>query len=150
MLKNIDLSNKCGSCCHFKPIEDTATGECLQNPYNDSVVHDPKHPHWIVQRSRIKCPLYNAKPQTNADRIRAMSDEELADFLCSLAFARETPWSDPFVKQLCKSCPTVRAMIAETGEVMELNECNFVGGKCPHGDDVLWWLRQPVEADKHG
>ena len=78
MLKNIDLTNKCGSCCHFKPIEDTATGECLQNPYNDSVVHDPKHPHWIVQRSRIKCPLYNAKPQTKADRIRAMSDEELA------------------------------------------------------------------------
>ena len=81
VLKNIDLTNKCGSCCHFKPIEDTATGECLQNPYNDSVVHDPKHPHWIVQRSRIKCPLYNAKPQTNADRIRAMSDEELAELL---------------------------------------------------------------------
>ena len=83
MLKDIDLTNKCGSCCHFKPIEDTATGECLQNPYNDSVVHDPKHPHWIVQRSRIKCPLYNAKPQTNADRIRWMSDEELADLLTS-------------------------------------------------------------------
>lgn len=69
MLKDIDLTNKCGSCCHFKPIEDTANGECLQNPYNDSVVHDPKHPHWIVQRSRIKCPLYNAKPQTNAERM---------------------------------------------------------------------------------
>lgn len=81
MLKDIDLTNKCGSCHHFKPIEDTATGECLQNPYNDTVVHDPKHPHWIVQRSRIKCPLYNAKPTTNADRIRAMSDEELAVFL---------------------------------------------------------------------
>lgn len=77
MLKNdIDLTNKCGSCCHFKPIEDTATGECLQNPYNDSVVHDPMHPHWIVQRSRVKCTLYNAKPQTNADRFLAMSDEE--------------------------------------------------------------------------
>ena len=81
MLKDIDLTNKCGSCCHFKTIEDTATGECLQNPYNDTVVHDPKHPHWIVQRSRSKCPLYNAKPQTNADRIRAMSDEELQFFL---------------------------------------------------------------------
>ena len=80
ILKDIDLTNKCGSCDHFKPIEDTATGECLQNPYNDTVVHDPEHPHWIVQRSRIKCPLYNAKPQTNADRIRAMSDEELAEW----------------------------------------------------------------------
>jgi hypothetical protein len=81
MPKDIDLTNKCGSCCHFKPIEDTATGECLQNPYNDSVVHDPKHPHWIVPRSRIKCPLYNAKPQTNADRIRAMSDDDMARIL---------------------------------------------------------------------
>ena len=78
MLKNIDLTNKCGSCCHFKPIEDTATGECLQNPYNDSVVHDPKHPYWVVLRSRAKCRWYNAPPPTNADRIRAMSDEELA------------------------------------------------------------------------
>lgn len=88
MPKDIDLTNKCGSCCHFKPIEDTATGECLQNPYNDSVVHDPKHPHWIVQRSRIKCPLYNAKPQTNADRIRAMSDRELAWWLAE-RYAKE-------------------------------------------------------------
>lgn len=79
MLKDIDLINKCGSCCHFKPIEDKSTGECLQNPYDDSVVHDPKHPYWIAQRSRIKCKLYNAKPQTNADRIRSMSDEELAE-----------------------------------------------------------------------
>ena len=78
-MKDIDLTNKCGSCDHFKPIVDTATGECLQNPYNYTVVHDPKHPHWIVQRSRIKCRLYNAKPQTNADRIRAMSDEELVE-----------------------------------------------------------------------
>lgn len=83
MLKDIDLTNKCGSCDHFKPIEDTATGECLQYPYDDSVVHDPKHPHWIVQRSRIKCRLYNAKPQTNADRIRAMTDEQLAAFVYS-------------------------------------------------------------------
>jgi hypothetical protein len=28
------------------------------------------------------CPL--TKPQTNADRIRAMSDEELAEFLCGV------------------------------------------------------------------
>ena len=78
MLKDIDLKNKCGSCEHFKPMGDMANGECLQNPYDDTVVHDPKHPHWIVQRSRIKCPLYNVNPKTNADRIRAMSDEELA------------------------------------------------------------------------
>ena len=117
MLKDIDLTNKCGSCCHFKQIEDTATGECLQNPYNDIVVHDPKHPHWIVQRSRIKCPLYNAKPHTNADRIRAMSDEELADMLC-------------------KTGRNYRAVCADP--VVDFNE---------HRDNLIAWLKQPSKGE---
>ncbi len=115
MLKDIDLTNKCGSRCHFKPIEDKATGECLQNPYDDSVVHDPKHPYWIVQRSRIKCKLYNAKPQTNADRIRAMSDEELAEML----------W---------KTGRNYRAVCAD--HVVDYNE---------HRDHLIAWLKQPAE-----
>lgn len=86
MLKTINLENKCGSCDHFRQMGDTAQGECLQNPYGETVVHDPKHPYWIVARSRIKCRLYNAKPHTNADRIRAMSDEELAEFLQDAKF----------------------------------------------------------------
>lgn len=118
MLKDIDLTNKCGSCDHFKQIADTATGECLQNPYNDTVVHDPKHPHWVVQRSRIKCPLYNAKPTTNADRIRAMSDEELAELLGGMCKIAEQ----------CDDCP--------------------LDGKCPGGsyDCGSWdeWLKQPA------
>ena len=36
----------------------------------------------------VSCPQYKAKDkgkvQTNADRIRAMTDEELRDFLCSI------------------------------------------------------------------
>ena len=123
MLKDIDLTNKCGSCCHFQPIEDTATGECLQNPYNDSVVHDPKHPHRIVQRSRIKCPLYNAKTQTNADRIRAMSDEELAVFLdgfsCRCLDCAEDAKN--------KSCPIYKE------------------GRYCMPKDIMEWLQQPAE-----
>ena len=84
MLKPINLKNKCGSCDHFRQIGDTARGECLQNPYGELVVHDPNYPYWIVTRSRSKCRLYNAKPQTNADRIRAMSDEELATDLLDM------------------------------------------------------------------
>ena len=120
MLKQIDLTNKCGSCDHFKQIENTATGECLQNPYNDTVVHDPKHPHWIVQRSRIKCPLYNTKPQTNADRIRSMSDEELADLI-----------SDPVTYSFnCGMCPA-----------------NPQFGSCVHKckPHILAWLKSEVK-----
>lgn len=83
--------------------------------------------------------------QTNADRIRAMSDEELADFLCSIAYARNTPWSELFATKFCRRCPTVEGTIKETGETLDFNECDFVDGKCPHGSDTVWWLRQPVK-----
>lgn len=36
------------------------------------------------------CPHATLIPYTNADRIRAMSDEELAVFLCAVKFRRET------------------------------------------------------------
>lgn len=79
--KNIVLANKCVSCCWFEPIEGTCSGYCLRNKYGEDVVHDPAHPYWQVARSRIKCVDYNAKPQTNADHIRSMTDEELADYM---------------------------------------------------------------------
>lgn len=34
-----------------------------------------------------ECDLFKPKPMTNADRIRAMSDEELAEFICKTQFA---------------------------------------------------------------
>lgn len=122
--KNIVLAGKCGSCCHFKTIGDTAAGECLQKPYNDSVVHDPKHPHWIVQRSRIKCPLYNAKPQTNADRIRAMNDEELAVWMTSIRLDT--------INEMCKKFDVEIEMPTPTFE---------------NTADVCEWLKQPAEGE---
>lgn len=85
--------------------------------------------------------------KTNGDRIRAMSDEVLAEFLCAIAFARETPWSDLFAREFCDSCSSIKAIIEETGKEIELCECDFSDGKCPHGDDVVWWLKQPVKED---
>ena len=79
--KDIDLKNKCGSCHHFKPIDDTCSGECLMNPYGENVVHDPAHPHWIVTRSRAKCNRYNAPPKSNGDWLRSLDDEALAEIL---------------------------------------------------------------------
>ncbi|MBP3411920.1 MAG: hypothetical protein J6K89_01540 [Oscillospiraceae bacterium] len=91
-----------------------------------------------------------AEIRTNGDRIRAMSDAELAEFLNSLAFRRETPWDKPFEERCCKKCPTVTVTAVETGEELELNECDFVDGKCPHGDDILWWLQQVAVDNKPG
>lgn len=86
---------------------------------------------------------------TNADRIRSMSDEELAEFLDQIAYARETPWSIPFQKKICNNCPTTTCTVEGYHHPMELNECDFADGECPHGSDIVWWLKQPAEEDKY-
>jgi hypothetical protein len=87
------------------------------------------------------------KIQTNADRIRAMSDEELANFLLNVAYAGSDPWAVPFERKFCDNCQTVECMIPETGQTMDCHECDFVDGKCPHGTDIVWWLQQSVEDE---
>jgi hypothetical protein len=74
-----------------------------------------------------------------------MSDEELAKFLKSIAFGRDTPWADPFARNFCDKCLPIKAMGQETGKEIEFYECECWDGKCPNGDDVTWWLKQPVE-----
>lgn len=83
-MSDINLTNKCGSCNWFEPIEGTCNGYCLRNKYGENVVCDRNHPYWQVARSRIKCRDYNRQPPTNADHIRSMTDEELAEFLMKL------------------------------------------------------------------
>lgn len=85
---------------------------------------------------------------TNGDRIRAMSDEELERLLTEIVYGREEPWSLPFEKACCDTCPTVKGTVVETGQKMEFTECDFTDGKCPHGDAVKWWLNQPVNQTR--
>ena len=42
-----------------------------------------QHPYKVDECNNTDC-QYRTEPITNADRIRAMSDEELAEFLCSV------------------------------------------------------------------
>ena len=93
------------------------------------------------------CFAFDGKPMTNADRIRAMTDEELAKWIASIAFDREMPWCDQFTEKFCISCPTELYRIEETGQVLRLHECDFADGECPHGDDTVWWLQQPAEGE---
>ena len=81
---------------------------------------------------------------TNADRIRAMSDKELAGFIEELAYNRETPWGDLFQETFCKGCPAQEYTLGN-GQKMRLRECDFADGECPHGSDIAWWLQQPAE-----
>lgn len=73
----------------------------------------------------ISCKIKKGKPQTNADRIRSMSDEELAVKLNAfIEYFDECNRSDSEVE--CKDC-----------ELYEL---------CCLGDgNALGWLKQPVK-----
>lgn len=42
----------------------------------------------VTIRRSTGCTFYESKPQTNADKIRAMTDEELAKFLTKKMYAR--------------------------------------------------------------
>ena len=87
---------------------------------------------------------------TNADRINAMTIEEKAEFLSSIAYGRETPWSEPFAEKFCKSCPETKCEIPDYLNPLFLHECDFTDGKCPHGSDIVWWLQQPSEDIANG
>ena len=70
--------------------------------------------------SALGCDARLAKPETNADRIRAMSDEELAEWLNRL-------------HTLCECCSArERCGVVECDMVCEQN--------------ILDWLRQPVKG----
>lgn len=84
-------------------------------------------------------------PITNSERIDSMTIEEKADFLASIAYARETPWHEPFAEKFCKSCSTTKVESDEYVHPMRLHECDFADGKCPHGSDIVWWLQQPAK-----
>lgn len=46
---------------------------------------------------------WEAKPKTNADRIRAMSDEELADWLCHIVSNETVNCSHCIAEEHCKA-----------------------------------------------
>ena len=89
-----------------------------------------------------------SKPQgmTNADRIRAMSDQELAAFLDRISIEGDEPWDSIFKTTFCDCCPTVE-VTEEDGTQHHLNECDFADGVCPHGKSIQWWLKQPVAKE---
>ena len=83
---------------------------------------------------------------SNADHIRSMTDEELAEFLEYLYSHCDGPWEILFERKFCDHCPAPEYEL-EDGRNLKLPECDFTGGKCQHGSDVLWWLKQTYKED---
>ena len=86
------------------------------------------------------------QPMTNACRIRSMSNDQLRYFLEGVANGGvESVWSKAFSAKFCDSCSTITAKLEGYDIEMDFHECEFAGGKCPHGNELDWWLRQPAE-----
>ena len=70
----------------------------------------------VEQCEHTDCP-YRTKPQTNADRIRAMSDEELAAWRVKKTKYQESAWSEPsYLNFLTESDDTMESAIKGTAE----------------------------------
>ena len=92
----------------------------------DRCVADCRHhrePNEIV----VKCGEFKA-PETNADRIRSMNDEELADFI-------NRCMSEDSAPHICRNLPECDEDV-EKDTLIPLERCK----QC-----LLYWLRQPAE-----
>lgn len=63
-MKAPDLTNKCGTCQHFKPKEGTAKGGCLKQKLDPEIAPDKENPYGIVKRTQGKCRYYGRSTQT--------------------------------------------------------------------------------------
>lgn len=86
-------------------------------------------------KAEEKCPHFKDKTiNTNADRIRAMSDEELADFF----------FESPEIEfELCEYCEYFGGYTSDTPCKHDMGRC-FVSAK---SEAFKKWLKQPAEGD---
>ena len=117
------MRKHCGNCAnHNKETNQFSEecGKCVSARLKNGETTDPSH--------------WKAKPQTNADRVRAMSDEELAEFIML---------SPEMEFGVCEYCRVFRGHGAYT-------PCGTENGWCTaelRCDAFKKWLQQPVEGD---
>ena len=101
---------KCGQACPYNTLDG-----CKVKEYSA-----------ICPLTNMATPIAECK-MTNADRIRAMSDEELANFLHNVVS-----------KFMCEYCKEYERIKAASGHA----NCN---GECDKA--YLAWLKQPAEEE---
>ena len=86
---------------------------------------------------KVRCVINAYVSDDDYKRIVAMVEE------WSAAHPRKTRQS-VFLEQ---ECPTTTCTVEGYHHPIDLHECDFTDGKCPHGEDIVWWLQQPAEED---
>ena len=99
------MAKECKNCAHESNFKKHECGTCMVSYFDGEQLGLPSN--------------FKQKPMTNADRIRAMSDEELADFL-----------ADDY-----RACPPKP----------RYHKCSKYIDKC----DGCWleWLKQPAKGE---
>lgn len=138
-IEELNLSVRAYNCLKRAGID---TAEQLRQMDDEQLARVRNMSARCVQEIREKVEYRQA--MTNADRLDAMSIEDKAQFLYSIAYARETPWSKPFAEKFCDQCQAPEYTL-EDGRKLCLHECDFADGKCPHGGEIVWWLQQPAD-----
>lgn len=126
--------------------DDWEQGSCSSCPFHYAEEVNCEKDGYIIGH----CTLGNARgcPITTtyeSDRII----RQLANFLSAAVYGGERPWESAFFKKFCAVCSGEEYTFSD-GQKMRLYECDFVDGKCPHGSDVLWWVRQQIEEFRDG
>ena len=84
----------------------------------------------------------NERKKTNADRIRSMTDEELAEFIRSMV---DGSYNYDFACYKYTNCVTHHSDPANKGIYLyKCDDCESEG----IGLDVLMWLQQPAEVNE--
>lgn len=97
---------------------------CFGSKSFEVIIRTDDEEHYKAAQDFARRLIDHGKPRTNADWIRSLSDEELAEMFSGLCRNAES----------CDNCP--------------------LDGQCPGGsfDCCAWglWLKQPVEDDSDG
>lgn len=88
------MADYIGICMHYDCTNRNSFGYCKTTA---CINQNYQHEQWISTSNRTEKVV--VKPQTNADRIRAMSDEELAEFIWDRSFFYGRP-----PKRNCMQC----------------------------------------------
>lgn len=91
---------------------------------------------------------------TMFDRIKAMSLDELAQWLYANVSADGAPWNEWFDKTYCSQCQPIEAEYEDTGRTAEFAYCELYN-KCQYFDNHLaelntikLWLHHTIEGEE--
>ena len=135
-------------CCNGTcPMYDAENGECCAT--DEPRISVKPDAECFFDAYELDNPFVPPKP-TNADRIRSMSDEELADWIDSVLNQDREDWNVPG----CYSCINYGTHHSDPqNKGTYLYEC----AACPHEGSyenglkygVLAWLQQPAKEEHH-